>query len=466
MFVEPEVTESKVTAKVDPSASARSTIRRQRTVRYSPLIRNRPTSLRSQSIGNARDVDRRYLLEGIRRENAAMPSPRVVEDELVDVEVEANLAHAEASQRRRIESGRALLRDALSYERPGGHMRPHYHHYHPRPHPHHPHHTRVATQAFANSRHLGFTDEGLPYYSDSRSGSTIANVDGSSPQPVATEVRSPPPAYMPTPPHTSGDTSNRPTSSTTTPVETASFTPQFAPAHRYTETAEAAFRQYAPRQNLDVPTDQDLDSLPPLRRMTSRDPSHYSSQRISLGSDAIDGLGDRRRSFSPEDDSWETLLTTIAPDERLPSVHTSFTSATASASSLSSNSASSYGTLVTAPSSTTDMLDVYPTICDNTDFDDSDSDDMEYAAMERQFLDTSEDDASTAAGLRHRVRMRALEFDRAEQLARQRRIFECEEELRQAQTNLDRLQGQLRQEWWPASRREQGIGARTGRERL
>ncbi len=465
MFVEPEVTESKITAKADPSASARSTIRRQRTVRYSPQIRNRPASSHSQSIGNARDADRSYLLEAIRREDTAMPSPRAVEDELVDVEMEANLAHAEASQRRRIESGRALLRDALSYERPGGRMRPHHHHYHH--HPHHPHHTRVATQASANSRHLGFTDQGLPYYSDSRSGSTIANTDGSSPQPVATEVRSPPPAYMPTPPHTSGDTSNRSTSSNTTPaVGTASFTPRFAPAHRYTETAEAAFRQYAPRQNLDVPIDQDLDGLPPLRRMTSRDRSHYSSQRISLRPGAIDGLGDRRRSFSPEDDSWETLLTTITPDERLPSVHSSFTSATASASSLSSNSASSYGTLVTAPSSTTDILDVYPTICDNTDSGDSDSDDMDYAAMEHQFLDPSADDASATAGLRHRVRMRALEFDRPEQRARQRRILECEEELHQAQANLDRLQSQLRQEWWPASRRERAIGARTGRERL
>ncbi len=464
MFVEPEVTESKVTAKADPSAPARSAIRRQRTVRYSPHIRNRPASSRTQSISNTRDVDRHSLLEAIRRGDSAVASTRANEDELVDVEMEADLAHAEASQRRRLESGRALLRDALSYERPGRRIRPHNHHHHHHHHPHH--HHRPPMQASANSRHLGFTVQGLPYYSDSRSGSTIANIDGSSPQPVATEVRSPPPEYMPTPPYTSGNASNQSTTSNTTPtLGTASFTPRFAPAHRYTETAEAAFREYVARHNLDVPTDQDLDGLPPLRRMANRDRPRYSGQRISPHRYAVDGLGDRRRSFSPEDDSWETLLTTITPDDRLPSVNSSFTSATASASSLSLDSASSYGTLATVPSSA-ETPDAYPTICDNSDSDDSDSDDVDYVATERRFLDPSEDDISVAANLRHRVRMRALEFDRAEQLVRQRRILEREEELRQTQANLDRLQRQGPEDWWATAGWERATGARPGRERL
>ena len=458
MFVEPEATESKLIASADRVARARTTIRRQRTVRYSPHVGNRPSSSRAHPIANARDADQRSLLEVIRRGDSVVAASRADEEEL-DVEMEADVAHAEASQRRRLESGRALLRDALSYERLDGRMRLHHHHHHH----HHPrHHHRLAAQNSANSRHLGFTVQGLPYYSDSRSGSTIANIDGSSPQPVATEVRSPPPEYMPTPPYTSGDASNGSTSSNTTPpLGAASFTPRFAPAHRYTETAEAAFREYAARHNLDVPADQDLDGLPLLRRMANRDRPQYSSRRISPHPDTVDGLGDRRRSFSPEEDSWETLLTTITPDERLPSVHSSFTSATASASFSESSSASSYGTLVTAPS--TEASELYPNICDNTDSEDSDSDAEYYPPTQHQLSNPSEAEATLAASLRHRVRMRALEIDRAEQFARQRRILEREEELRQIQADLDRLQTP---EWWAASLRERATAARTGRERL
>ncbi|CAK7230622.1 hypothetical protein SBRCBS47491_007647 [Sporothrix bragantina] len=43
--------------------------------------------------------------------------------------------------------------------------------------------------------------------------------------------------------------------------------------------------------------------------------------------DSMDGLGDRRRSLSPEGDSaWDTLLTTLTPDPQPPSVSTSFAS--------------------------------------------------------------------------------------------------------------------------------------------
>lgn len=56
----------------------------------------------------------------------------------------------------------------------------------------------------------------------------------------------------------------------------------------------------------------------------------------------IDGLGDRQRSLSPEADRetdvWETLLSTIAPDTNLPSTDTSFSSTSASASDALRNS--------------------------------------------------------------------------------------------------------------------------------
>ena len=103
---------------------------------------------------------------------------------------------------------------------------------------------------------------------------------------------------------------------------------------------------------------------------------HQENARASRRIGArVDGLGDRERSFSPEDESWATLLTTIPPDEHLPSASSSFASATASASaaSLSSNSASSSNTALTALSSTSETLMTHP-ICDISDsgLDDSD----------------------------------------------------------------------------------------------
>ena len=75
----------------------------------------------------------------------------------------------------------------------------------------------------------------------------------------------------------------------------------------------------------------------------------------------VDGLGDRERSFSP--DNWDTMLSTIAPDRNLPTADSSFTSAVASASfsasdsqvnsqvNSRSSSASSSRTHLTIPSS-------------------------------------------------------------------------------------------------------------------
>ena len=61
-----------------------------------------------------------------------------------------------------------------------------------------------------------------------------------------------------------------------------------------------------------------------IRLITQMARQNY--RRRHLTREEVDGLGDRRRSPTPEDYSWETLRTTITPDERLPSVHSSFTS--------------------------------------------------------------------------------------------------------------------------------------------
>lgn len=74
------------------------------------------------------------------------------------------------------------------------------------------------------------------------------------------------------------------------------------------------------------------ESSPPIRGATQEQlrqvlrTARRDYRRRGLTQEEIDGLGDRHRSPTPEDDSWETLRTTITPDERLPSVHSSFTS--------------------------------------------------------------------------------------------------------------------------------------------
>ncbi|KLJ10049.1 hypothetical protein EMPG_14544 [Blastomyces silverae] len=134
-----------------------------------------------------------------------------------------------------------------------------------------------------------------------------------------------------------------------------SFSPRFAPA-------------YPPRSNerAMVSSDSYDPNMPLLRRVGHRSVADTSDVDATRPRHIIDGLGDRDRSFSPggdsqhdDDDShyhddddddddddepnmWESLFTTITPDQHLPSLDSSFTSATASASTAPSrNSANS-----------------------------------------------------------------------------------------------------------------------------
>ncbi|KAF1814396.1 hypothetical protein P152DRAFT_447763 [Eremomyces bilateralis CBS 781.70] len=82
------------------------------------------------------------------------------------------------------------------------------------------------------------------------------------------------------------------------------------------------------------------DDFPPLRRMSGRsvndlaDPSGREETQVPGNSSRarVDGLGDRERSLPPDEDSWETMLTTITPDPHPPSAGSSFTTAVATAS--------------------------------------------------------------------------------------------------------------------------------------
>ena len=493
MFVEPEAAESKVVAKADPTAPARSAIRRQRTVRYSPNVRDHQSTLstllsrnQSRSQGRMRILaDRRSLLEDIqRRGQSATSSPSF--DEAQDVEAEADHAHTEASQRSRLESGRALLRDALSYERPI--WRP-------------GRGTQAAAEAWRRASQRVAAEESAAYQErelQQRRNAPRIEANIPSPQvyrqyrssPPSEEVVPPPPRYMPSPPYSSGDTSNRSSSYVPTPpVGSASLTPRFAPAHRldnedearanlereqvlarlatrmaelsddgeqeyiaghraeinrmrsrnpaelsleYREAEAAYLESVETRLNLmRRMRDSDLAELPTLRRMSRRSEEPVRAGRAHPQNN-MDGLGDRERSFSPDDDQWETMLTTIQPDERVPSTHSSFTSATASASSLSSNSASSSATLITAPSTSTDV---------ECELDDSDEETID--TLDSQ-LAQAESQARRIQALSDRI-SRQQNFGEQD-FARHRRWVEREDELHQMEASLRRLEGQISEE--------------------
>lgn len=490
MFFEPEAAESKPSIKADPTATARSSIRRQRTVRYSPNVHDHQSTLstmfsrnQSRSQGRMRMLaDRRSLLEDIRRRDPSSSSSRP--DDTPDLEAQADVAHSEASQRSRLESGRALLRDALSYERPG-----------PR---------RRATRGNTLSEAQVVQDRDPLLGSD--------DIEGLRAFPRSENARSPPPGYMPTPPHASGDISDRSSPYVhTPPLGIALSTPRLGPAHRldredelranferdevltrlaarmggmsnpaereyvaghraeinrmrsrnpaeltleYREAEAAYLESVETRLNLmRRMRERDLSELPPLHRMSRPFQDIVRATRGHSRSN-FDGLGDRERSFSPDDDQWETMLTTIQPDERIPSANSSFTSATATSSSLSSNAVSSYGTLVTAPSTYTEV-EACPIAI-------SDSEEDPINLVDAQ-ISQAESQANRIEALSQRL---SQQQNRDEQAARHRRMEEREEELQQLEANLRRLERQISEEQPLAAGRRRRDGTRAGRERL
>ena len=502
MFCEPDaVDSSKATVKPDPTAPARSAIRRQRTVRYSPNVRDHQSNLsallsqsRNRSRGPMRVLaDRRSLLEDIRRQDRSATSSLLNPTDAQDVEAEADLAHLEASQRSRLESGRALLRDALSYERPSRRLRI------PRP----------TTFPEASTATVLWRPVGVEEVEESQN---LTRAD---------EARSPPPRYLPTPPYMSGDSSNRSTLNVASPpLGTALLTPGFAPAHRLDsgdearanvvreevltrlssrmdEMMDSGEREFIAGHATQIARMRDLNQdalttevreqeaaylelvetrLELMRRVREHDFADLSRlRRISHPIEAtsgygqrhhhhhhhhhqyqndFDGLGDRERSFSPDDDQWETMLTTIPPDARVPSANSSFTSATAASASPSSNPTSSHGTMVTAPSTNTEV-EVCPAEYDDSGDDSIDAFDMQVAQVERQ--------ANRIEALSQRLDQQQY---RDEHLARHRRMVEREQELQQMEANLHRLERQISEEGPVAAGRHVGTGGRTARERL
>ncbi|KAL9108671.1 MAG: hypothetical protein Q9227_006617 [Pyrenula ochraceoflavens] len=166
--------------------------------------------------------------------------------------------------------------------------------------------------------------------------------------------------FMPSPPWSSSG--NRSGFSPEQSRHSPSVTPDFAPANPHRNSYNNQTNR--PGRNLDDVTlpgihlalgDSYANSLPPLTRMSDRAPTPPPFTRTSPAPE-MNGLGDRRRSVSlglsdssDGHDAWDTLLTTISPDENLPSVSSSFTSAEAAASAARSSSASGRSSQTTAP---------------------------------------------------------------------------------------------------------------------
>ncbi|KAI9811646.1 MAG: hypothetical protein M1827_005395 [Pycnora praestabilis] len=457
IFREPELEPSKVAIKADPLALSRSAIRRNRAVRH-PHARDHASS-RSHRPASGSDTSallgRRSRLEIIRSDRRLMQPSVTNSPSESDIELEANNARVEASNRRRLESGRALLLDALSYERPGQRLRQASIDMHNMPPPLPP---APESRDYARPR--------SEHIEDSSAGFQTERIRTSSPQ------------YMPTPPHTSGDRSSRSPpaiSVTPPPLGSAALTPRFAPAYRLEESGAGPARPQSSagvaRSNI-VPHytgGLELDDLPPLRRMGHRrlvdGPLRNSSENNGSrqASAPVDGLGDRQRSFSPDDDAWETLLTTIAPDNHLPSAESSFTSASASASasSLISNSASSSNSFLTAPTSSSDTLEPFP-ICDlSTESEGSETEAEDFDIMEN--TDPSGQLIRNPYRYSANIRARGDEAGRMaeemldESILRHNRNAEeraeRDQEFQQMHAILDRLarREEIPDEWWAAA---------------
>ena len=518
MFVEPDSQETKGVIKVDPTATARSAIRRQRTVRYSPSARidhpsgshqtpRRPTqNHRATSSG----LDRSTLLEDIRRRGRdTVPSifNRSRRSRIQDLgaaaehlsPLDSHIMHnagGQATHRNRVEvetmqetRNRAWAelsrheREALRDQRPTA-----------------PREDTRSAEIRLRSAHIRSPapqpESNLVYG---------ANI---SPEPVSGRI-----------PHRS--------------TRRAAFTPGFAPAHRLNSSdSHLAYSQRV----VDIASlsnqIRNLQSLPQEREdafelsamlfelnnmltQTSQDPSpdyHGSEtewidvirgqvERIRCGSSAIlgvshdrsslmdeeanarhlsdrsdtsrlrhddnDGLGDRQRSLSPEGVSWETMLTTITPDDQMPSAHSSFVSTDTSASAATSFAASAS----TAPST---AQDVEPCpVADNGESV-SDSEDRAWVSeAPRRLSNSPSSDESLSQANYHLDRIESLssrlrhQRSQGEFIARHRRIVEREAELQRLEMTLQRLERQLEDERdVGTSNRQRPSVPRAGRERL
>ena len=363
----------------------------------------------------------------------------------------AEAERAEASRQQRLVSGRAILRDALSYERPSERM-------------------RMLRDYDEMPDLVPITDNGRSASSEIVPRPLNINTQTPTAENAESRSRSPPPRYMPTPPYSFGESSSSSSpNDTNPPLNATNTTPRATPTGRlHNETMEEYITRVGHRSSHQAMLDEitrtrlevertreevrrtreeanrrnwrsfdnmpiyDIGELPPHRRPDRRNgipPPPLTDTQPPRGQPIVDGLGDRRRSFSPDDDAWDTLLTTITPDERIPSVHSSFTSATASASASNAPNpptSTSYSSSARVdPTLTTDPMDLY--LCEYYEDTDSEGSLTEEENFARPFNYYQMDNpyVPRSRPLRSR-RYDPVLSDRAERLARYRRLADAD----------------------------------------
>lgn len=433
MYREPSPAGPKSALKSDPSAHARSSIRRQGAIRHRlprttggsvPFRSSLPRQL-SEEI--QREIERES--QSSRRQTRSPDNAA-----LLDVAGGGSLL----SDFARREAGHRILRDALRHSQPGRRLRI----------------PRESTLRFEVSSPPWSTSDSL---NRSSSGE---------------------------------DASNRQTS------ENLPFTPRFAPAFAYhseiSSQPHADVASLSPFPRPDAPSGEDTSGpqIRLLRRVGNRSVSE-ANQSAASRRPTIDGLGDRQRSISPEDDplndTWETLLTTITPDVHLPSADSSFTSTAASASSNQARSSSSTRSGNTSlaqatslgPSTTMHMiLDPYPEFFNPCDF-------PEFSSDSDTEAESDLDPRSSAAQRRNRARSRLLRYASTvgstqdnqppiSILARRTTLPSISSllshdpasdlDLQQMQAIVDRLarREDIPEEWWAAAGLSRTVGRRLG----
>ena len=537
MFIEDDIADSKPATKSDPTASARSSIRRQRSVRLSSAVRSHqsvPSSLETRRASNSNGrprppIDRRSLLHDNHQrdrifENHA-PSHHTM-DEIAHLEamlshqdqsisLAADVAHAEATNRGRMESGRARLRDALSYE-------------------------RQSAQFSGHGRLQQIpADQG------------VAPPSAESPNnELGVTRRLPAPRYVSTPPHTSRQLPDEsPPTFPAASFRMAEYTPGFPPAHapagrlspaqrsfmiseRMTNLARLSnqirFLRATPRfrnepalemllsdvnsriaqsstdlssEELSTDTNfvdtltrhleslagpehdrRDRASIAPLLssqpadQMSAGREDHPEPLTYTFGRhDEVDGLGDRARSLSPDGVSWEILHSNIAPDERIPSTHTSFSSAATSESTISrgtnSGAASSYGTSFTSPSTGAEA-EPCPAVEMSNSAMGSNGDGLVEEIADRNLTLHERASEVVSRSNNHLDRIVSLsrrlnqQRSRGEYMARHRRMVEREIELQRMEATLQALERQIEEEQSNAAEWQRLNNMRATRERL
>ena len=291
--MEPDEIESKIAInKEDPTAPARSSIRRRRSVRYSSSRRlhQQASSLsypRRHANGNSpmrQMADRRYLLEDVRRrdwDRNNEESAIVMMNDISrfgaalnrgnsSISRAANNARVEITQRNPIESARASLHEIRSFERPSQR-------------------TRIGeTQTTSADGNSG---------SYARNHST-AEFDEQH-NLLQVNHRHSPPRHMSTPPNPFGETLERSSSRRfSQPLGSAAFTPGFPPAHR-APTNQADGRSSARRTDLTILADQ----ISELRML----PQYSQDVALATMLSAINSMIDRG-SLEPSQDHLVTEM--------------------------------------------------------------------------------------------------------------------------------------------------------------